>query len=165
MLTICGLSLLLSVVYVLSHVPEPGSHLSLSHFLIFVFYLSSPSFSSLFPVSLSFLEFVPHPNYPSKALSPPFLPPIFVCPPQLHHSSLFSPTSPTFWILLMYPTPRIELMSMESAFSGRPDSAVNDGPLSFFLFHQEQIEEEEYLCAKLNIGACMNATPNSMLIY
>lgn len=159
MLTICGLFLLLSVVYVLSHIPEPGPHLSLSHFLLFVFYLSSLPFSSLFPFSLSFLEFVSHPNYPSKALSPPFLLLIFVCPPQLYHSSLFSPTSPTFWILLMYPTPPIELMSLESALPGRPGSAVNGGPLSFFLFHHEQIEEEEYLCSKLNIGACMSATP------
>lgn len=65
----------------------------------------------------------------------------------------------------MYPTPPIKLMSLESALPGRPGSAVNGGSLSFFLFHHEQIEEEEYLCSKLNIGACVSATPNSTLVY
>lgn len=167
MLTILCPFLFLSVVSVLSHVPDLGPHHLLSPFLPFVFSLPYPPRSSPLSFSPSFLEFASYPDYPSSALLPPFRSSIFVRPPQILHFFSIFPTFPTFQIHLIHPTPTppIELISLESALSGSLRFAVNGESLSFFFFYQEQIKEEEYFSSQLDVGARTSPTPNSMLTH
>lgn len=165
MLTILCPFLFLSVVSILSHVPDLGPHHFLSPFLPFVLSLPYPPRSSPLFFSPSFLESASYPVYPSSALLPPFRSSIFVRPPQiLHFFSIFR-TFPTFQIHLIHPTPPIELISLESALSRSLRFAVNGESLSFFFFHQEQIKEEEYFSSQLDVGARTSPTRNSMLTH